>query len=255
MPQARGSQSAYNIYDETTYGADPGSPSADKLYLKSCGLSSAQNKIESETLTGVRTQSRPTAGNIDASGPLVMELGAESIGKLLKHALGQVATTGASPYVHTITLGALPVGFTFEKDYGSNISGSGRFEKFNGCRISSMDVDIPSEGNVLVTFNAQGANSSLQSAALDGTPTDSSHTTFSVASLGTIEEGGSTIATIKAMKFSLNNDLDTDGYVLGAAGVRAELAEGFAMVTGEITAVFDSAALLPKAINSAATSH
>ncbi len=254
MPQATGANTSFAIDDETTYGADPGTPNTRKVYLKSCGLKVSQNKLQPETLTGARTLSKPDNGNVDAVGPLVHEVGAESLGKLLKHAFGAVTTTGAGPYVHTYSIGALPTSFVFEKDHGSAISGTGRYEKFNGCRVASMDVDMPQEGYATITFNVQAAKSTLAGTSIDATPTDNGHTPFSMASLSTIEEGGSAIATVKSIKFSLNNDVDTDGYTLGTGGVRTQLPEGQALVSGELTAVFDSAALLTKAENSTASS-
>lgn len=256
MPQATGRAANFNIYDNDAdnYGQDPGTPSADKLYLKSCGLSVSQAKQKTETLNGNRYHGKPDNANVDAVGPLVAEIGAENIGKLLKHSFGTVNTTGANPYVHTITIGDLPDDFLIEKDFGSAISGAGTVEKFVGCRVASMEIDMPNEGYAMATFNVQAANSSNETAALDGTPTDNGHTAFSVFALGTIEEGGSAIATVKSCKFTLNNDLDTDGYVLGAAGVRTQLPDGEALVSIEFTALFDSAALLTKAENSTATS-
>ena len=253
MPQAQGAQTNFYLYDEDTYGADPTTPDANKIYLKSCGLKVQQNKLQPETLTGSRTQSKPDNGNVDVTGPLVHELGAESVGKLLKHAFGSVATTGTGPYTHTYSIGSLPTGFTLEKDHGAAISGTGRFEKFQGCRVASLDINMPQEGYVELTFNVQGASSTLTSAALDSTPTDNGHTPFSMASLATILEGGSAIATVKELKMTLDNDLDADGYTLGSGGVRTQLPEGKALVSGTLTAVFDSASLLTKAENSTAS--
>jgi len=251
-----GAQATFNIYDNdaSNYGLDPATPSADKLYLKSCGLKVTQAKVSDDTLTGARTQSKPDNDNVDAVGPLVANIGAESIGKLLKHTFGTVGTTGAGPYVHTFTIGALPDDFLIEKDFGAQIAGAGRVEKFVGCRMASMDVDIPQSGYATVTFNVQGANGTNETAALDATPTDNGHTSFTVAAISSIQEGGVDSAVVKSCKFSLNNDLDGDGYVLGSGGVRTELDEGSALVTIELTALFKSAALLTKAENSTATS-
>lgn len=251
-----GSQANFNIYDNdaSNYGKDPATPSATKLYLKSCGLSVTQARLQDDTLTGSRTVNKPDNDNVDAVGALVANIGAESIGKLLKHTFGTVATVGTNPYTHTITIGALPDDFLIEKDFGSQISGSGRVEKFVGCAVASMDVDMPANGYATVTFNVQAANGTNETAALDATPTDSGHTSFTVAAIANIQEGGVDTAVVKTCKFSLNNDLDTDGYVLGSGGIRGELEEGFALVTVELTALFKNAALLTKAENSTASS-
>lgn len=253
MPQARGSQSSYTMGDETAYGQDPGSPAANRIYLLSCGLDAPQSLLQSQTLTSARTQAKPDRGNKNPGGPLVAELHSESVCKLLKHAFGALNSTGTDPYVHTFTIGDLPAGFFFEKNFGANISGN-NIEKYNGCRVGSMELNIPQEGYPSLTFNVVGANMTPASALLDATPYDHGVTPFTSASLSTIEEGGSTIGTVRTLKFTLSNDLDEDGFVLGNGGLRAALVEGFAPVTVEAEALFDSVALRDKALNNTATS-
>ncbi len=345
MPQARGSQAKFYLYDEDTYGQDPGTPAAKRVYLTGCNLATTQNKLEDDTLLNARTRARPDAGNIDGGGSIPMNMAAEDIGPLLKHALGQVATyrpvstqpanitgvtvahaestcptgngtlsftavgtllswqasgdtagagvdvsaggtftlqsgtagaaltvtvaqaslpgtdqsdtiTVVAAYKHVFTIGDLPAGFTFEKDFGANIAGTGRVEKFNGCRIATGTFDFPQEGYCTANFDVKAANSTLQSAALDATPEDNGHTSFSAFRLATLEEGGAAIAKVKSHNYVLNNELDEDGYVQGGSnsGIRVDMSEGFATVTGQITAIFDDATLLTKAINSTASS-
>lgn len=251
MAQARGSQLAVALFDESSYGADPGSPAGKKIYVKGFTGGATQQLLVPETLTSTRVRSQPERGNIDAAFALPVELSAENHGPLLKHALGSVVTTGTGPYVHVITPGALPVGAVIERDFGANISGAGRYEKFNGARIASLDIEIPQSGYITGVFNFLGAKSTLGSAPLDATLDDSGHTPFSAFSAGAVLEGGSNIATIKSCKIKLDNDLDADGYTINPAapGTRGQLPEGFSTVTGEIVAVFDSAALLNKAVS------
>lgn len=255
MPQARGSQAAFSLYEEDVYGQDPAAPAGKKLYLRTFGLQATRNQIDSETLNPDRVRSRPVRGNWDVGGNLEGELSAEAFGTLLKHAIGEVATTdtaGAAPYTHTITPGALPVGLTLEKDHGSAIAGVGRFEKFNGCRIGSLELNFPVEGLVLVTFAVRGAKSALAATALDPALDDPGHTPFSVSALqapGTIEEGGAPIGYLQSARISIDNELDDASFALGGGGVRRALPEGRSTVSGELTALFESAALYQKAID------
>lgn len=254
MPQARGSQTALYLYKETTYKTDPGAPDAKKIYITTNGVKASQARIQSETLTGVRTQSAPLDDVIDITGPVGVEINSESLCFLLEQLFGTVNTTGTNPYTHTFTPGDSPVGFVTEKDYGSNISGAGRFEKLNGCRVASASFDFPSKGKPTASFDIKGAKQTLASSALDGTPTDVGNSSYGAANVATMSEGGSPIATIKQLSFTASNDLDEDGYVLGSSGERVALDEGFFIVTGSFTALFDSAALLTKAVNSTETS-
>lgn len=248
MPQARGSDFSVVGYDEDTYGQDPGTPSGVLLYVTKSGVKSKQNRKDSNTLTSSRGKAKPVAGNIDVGGGLPMEIAPESIGFPLRHTMGALATSGVGPYTHTLTVGDLPIGFTLEHDYGAAISGVGRYEKFNGCRVASARFNCPQEGYPEVTFEIKGANSVLASAPLDATPTDNGHTGFS-AFEASILEGGASIATVTSAEIQISNDLDESAYVVGGAGKRAALPEGQAMISGKIRAMFDSAALLTKAID------
>ena len=338
MAQARGTQLVVALYEETQYGVTPGTPSGQIIPVKSFGLESSQSLFDSETLSSDRARTRPGRGNIDAGGPMVMELGPESMGTILKHAIGQVVTgrsvstqptnvtgveveyassgsatgdgtlsytsattsltwaesgdtagaavdvsgggtftllsnsgesisvvvTAASlpatdksdtnitvsstGYTHTFTIGDLPVGMILEKDHGANISGTGRFEYFNGVKVGAVTFDFPQEGNPTASFTMKGAGSTLAASALDSSLTDNGFTPFSSFTLGTVEEGGATIANITEASLTLDNGLDESSFVLGQRN-RQALTEGFSTVTGQIVALFEDATLLNKAIN------
>jgi len=249
MAQARGTQTTIALYEESAYNTTPGTPDGQKLYVTSFGLSSSQALIDSNTLQANRSRSRPVQGNINASGSIGFELHAESMGTILKHLMGTNADTGIGPYTHTMDLGDLPVGLQFEKDHGSAITGSGRFELFTGFRIGGATFSFPAEGYCTVSIDVMGATSTLDSATIDADATlvDNGCTPFS-SFLGTIEEGGAPIAYVQSAEFRLDNGLDGSSYVIGGAGVKRALPEGFATVTGNITALFESASLLTKAI-------
>lgn len=254
MPQARGIDLVAALYEEATYGVDAGLTVGKKMFLKSFGLRSAQNLIDSETLGGGRARFQPSKGNLDAAGDISAELAAEWMGPLFKHALGVVDTTGAGPYQHVFTIGNLPVGLTLEKDMGSAIAGVGRYERFNGCRVGSLALDFPVEGYASGTFTMKGRTSVLDDAPIDASLQDDGHTPFTTFDATVLEEGGVSIAYVQSARISLDNDLDDSVFVIGGQGLRRALPEGFAAVTGEITALFESAALLEKAIAGTETS-
>lgn len=253
MPQARGTQSVFAIYDETTYATNPGTPAGQKLHLTKTGVKASQPLIRSDTLNADRAVNEPIRGNVDVSDAIEMEIGAESIGKLLKHTMGGVSTTGVGPYAHVLTPAALPVGFIFEKDFGANISGAGRFEYFNGCRIASASFSFPKEGHPKATFTLRGAKQTLAAAALDATLDNYGHTPFS-AFEAAIQEGGAAIATVTEATINVDNDLDGDGYVIGGNGARVQLPEGFCLVTGTVSTLFADVGLFTKAVNNTESS-
>jgi len=246
MPQARGTQTVTALVEETVYKTTPGTPSGQKLYLTANNLQAQQNLLDSNTLTNTREREQPIVGNINVSGSLDFEIGAEWIGTLLKHLMGTNVTTGADPYVHTMELGDLPVGFIIEKDFGSNISGN-RYQFFNGCRAGGCSFDFPQEGFPTGSVQVIGAKETNDATPLDATLDDNGNTPFSAFDAA-IEEGGASIANVTQASINVNNGLDESTFVVGGAGERSALPEGFATVTGSITALFDSTTLLDKAI-------
>lgn len=160
--------------------------------------------------------------------------------------------TVVAAYEHRFTLGDLPTGMTVEKDYGANISGSGRLEKFNGCKVGSMALSFPQEGYPAATFSLKGAGSAAAATSIDASWTDPGHVAFS-SFAAVVKEGGSGIAVLTEANIGLDNGLDESGYTLGS-GTRGQLPEGFATIDGDITAMFDSNTLLNKALTDTETS-
>ena len=248
MAQARGSQSTVALFEEDTYGSDPSVPDGQLVYFSSFGPAKSQNRIDSNVITGDRERVEPFLGNVSVSGSLQTEIAAENIGTLLKHLLGGNTDSGAGPYTHTMVPGDLPTGLTFEVDYGAEISGSGRYVKYNGCKINQGQFEFPTEGACTASFDIVGSQGTPAAAALDATLTDNGHTTFSSFS-ASIEEGGASVANVKSVSLTISNELDQNGYVIGGGGIRNSLPEGFSTVSGSLTAVFDSATLMNKTLN------
>lgn len=247
MPQARGTQTVSALIEEAVYKTTPGTPAGQKLYLTANSVQAQQNRLDSNTLTNSRERDQPIVGNLNVSGALDFELGAEWIGTLLKHCLGNNVTSGVGPYTHTMDIGDLPPGMIIEKDFGANISGN-RYQYFNGCRAASAVWTFPSEGYPTGTVNIIGAKETNDTTPLDATLDDNGNTPFSAFD-ATIEEGGASIAIVQQATINLDNGLDESIFVIDGSAERADLPEGFATVTGSITALFESTTLLDKAIN------
>jgi Phage tail tube protein len=160
--------------------------------------------------------------------------------------------TVVAAYEKEFSPGDLPVGLCVDKDYGSNITGAGRVENLNGVRVGSVTFNFPQKGPMESSFELKGANSSLASAALDATPTDLGHTPFSGFNTR-IQEGGAGLGVLTEGSLQIDNGLDEEGYTIPGTsdtpGVRKSLTEGFAGASGSITAIFQDAALITKAIN------
>ena len=253
MTQARGSDAVVLLFDEDTYGTAPGTPAGTKLYFERFRIQKSRRLIPSNVLGQGRDRSRPARGNINVQGPIDVEIGAEDYGRPMKHLLGGVNTSGADPYSHVLTPADLPVGLHIERDHGSNIGGSARFERIGGCRVASHTIRVPNEGAVTGAFNFVGSDVATNAATLDGSPEDNGHSSFS-SSQCSIEQGGSGLAVATDVALTIDNGLDQSVYTIGGGGVRRALPEGFLSISGTLTALFEDDALLALALAGTETS-
>jgi hypothetical protein len=89
---------------------------------------------------------------------------------LLKHALGQVATSGVGPYTHTLSPElALPAGLTIEKGVGPAAGSDNYSEVFEGCKVNRLTLDVAFGG--LMTWEADIVGETSGGATTRGTPT------------------------------------------------------------------------------------
>lgn len=243
-PQASGSNARYGYQAESVFATNPGSPDLTNLYvLEGESLSEKRGLFKSNVIRSSRNPTRAKRGNRDVSGSIPTELSPFQ-GTILKHLMGANTTTGAGPYVHTMKIGALPVGLTLEKGF-SDIA---QYFLYNGCRINKASFEFGAEGIVPMGLDFIGAKSTVSGTSFDATMTDLGHDPWGMFEC-TILEGGSAIAFVSNVKLDIENQLDGGSYVIGGAGVRRAIPEGATLVSGMVTALFEDMTLLNKAIN------
>ncbi|QDP47078.1 MAG: hypothetical protein Tp1111SUR522732_16 [Prokaryotic dsDNA virus sp.] len=248
MSRIKGTETTSAVYEETVYGVAPDPANGFLLHKTAFTLQKVQPRVQDETILSNRSRSEPMLDNVDVSGALNQNMSAQSLGVLLKHLMGVVNTTGSDPYTHVFTVGQLPVGLMFENDYGSKITGSGRVVRYHGCKIASANFSFPVSGPVTASFNIIGADAAPASAALDETLTDLGHKAFSSFN-ASLTEGGDAFGRATSIELTIDNELDTDGYVIGGQGKRNSLDEGFVTISGTLNAQFANADLMNKALS------
>lgn len=165
---------------------------------------------------------------------------------LMKHLLGAVATTGANPYVHDVTLASpVPTGLTLEAINGTgNGTLTSMAEVFEGCKLASGRLYITAGGLLMVDVEVIGQTSSGLEAA--GTPTyTSGGERIRHNQAGVVQFGGTTVA-INSMAISIERGLERNQEV-GSANT-SEPVESQLDVTVELRTkwqadTFDSAYL------------
>lgn len=123
-----------------------------------------------------------------------------------------------------------------------------QFRTFTGCAMGGLTLNVPS-GNTLVTgeFEVMGMNGAIAATTLDSDSTiDYAGTTGTpfVHLDATFLEGGVAIGYLTGVQVKIDNSL-TVNYAAGSAGARA-ITSGMSLITGQVTAYFESAALFAK---------
>lgn len=255
MSQATGATSRVLGWDESTYNTTPGSPAGTVLHVQNFQLKLDEARDADPTLSGYRGQPRSTAGRRDVSGNVQVSLAPESIGFWLKHLIGTPTTIGTDPYTHTFQpaasgANALPAGMGFEVDYSSRISTPGRFLVYSGCRISKGTFTFPTQGVPSMQLEVKGADLDADnSATLVASPTDPGHAAWGVKQIALEWDDGAQSLCLENLTVTYDNDLDDSQFCVGNGAVRHALPEGFALLTGQGVAFFDTASLMNAALN------
>lgn len=249
MPQAQGRSAIIGYQAESTFGADPGTPTLVKLYFESESLKASRNLITSNVITGTRNPSQPIQGNVEVSGSISTEL-QPYIGTLLKALMGSNTTSGASPYTHVMKVGNALGSFVIEKGFTDLTTPE--YFKYNGCKINKFSLEASPEGFQKISFDFMGTKETASTTSFDATLTDLGKSSFG-GFQAAILEGGGAIANVSKVSLSIENNIEGQ-YVIGGAGLKQSLNAGTVKVSGSIDALFEDMTLLTKAINTTESS-
>jgi len=239
------------IAEEAIWGTTPATPAGYVIPVSGIGGEwYRRNLIDNPELRGNRNPAAPVRGNVVVNGSFQCPLHLDAVGWLLKHGVGVPDSTGTtSPYIHTGKINwsngtenlDLPVGLTVQVGF----TDLGEYHLYDGCRINSLAVNATSEGVCVFDVGVVGQGVTRAATTMDASPT--SYTSSAIDHFAaTIKEGGGATTIVTDVSLTLNNNLDTSMYVVGGAGSLGDLPTGMATVTGSLTALFQSDALLTK---------
>lgn len=243
MPHIRGSAVGIQFVPETTFKT-PGTV-GERMQLVSCGVVPSEERVRSQTLSGLRGLARSVTGARSVAGPIQYELAPEDVGLILKHLIGAPTTSGAGPYTHvfqpaTSGANALPVGFAIQYDYGSGFAGSARYLRLLGNRINQGTFNFTPNGVQTLQLDVIGSDFAQSATDLDSTPVLLGHTNWDKSNLSVVVGGGSPLdLCFASLSLTYGNDLDPENYCISGGGVRDSLPEGFALVSGQGVLLLD----------------
>lgn len=247
--QASGANGVITISGaETTPGQVPAVPAGQILPFDTESLARKTEQTKSNVRRSNRSGSKPILGNRTVDGNIKTELN-PNMARLFTMGFGSVATSGAGAYAHTFKIGdALPY-HTIEKGF-TDLS---KFFRYLGCKCNKFGFELGPSGILPLDMDFMGLDREIQAATFDAAALDLGHNPFEGFE-GSIKEGAAAIGTITSMKWALENNLDGGVYCIGGGGKRYNIPDGITVVSGSVTALFDSDALLQKAIAGDASS-
>jgi hypothetical protein len=115
-------------------------------------------------------------------------------------------------------------------------------ERHLDCKVSSVDLKLPGSGNAKIDLNMVGLDQSTGTSAYFTTPAIESTSGTLVAASGLVVYNGVAVATITDVNLKIDGMEAVANGVVGSV-VRPDVFRGKVMITGSMTAYFDSAAL------------
>jgi hypothetical protein len=191
-----------------------------------------------------------TDGNKAVQGNIVTDFTPEGLEIFLKHLLGKNTSTsknpadatGSNPYTHVFKgyADTFP-GLSIEKCF-TDID---QYFLYKGCLINGMNLNIVQEGFHDVTFDIIGKEEVVStSQTISGAVYRTKDGFNGYQCVVSIDSGSgyATVGNVTGGSLSIQNNIETDGYVLGSA-LRASAAFGRRECTGDFNIFFEDATL------------
>lgn len=251
---ANGSRHSLYMIPEVTYGVTPATPAMLKVRHNSCTLGIDKDTLMSEELRSDRQIADFRMGQNKLGGNIVADCSTDAqFTALMEGALCGTWTT------NVLKAGILRKSFTMLRAFEDlGIAGTDKqFQAIKGCEISGMEIKVVTSKIATATFDVLGQTQAFgltavavagAGATLGNASTNSPMDAFT----GAITEGGSAIAVVTEISLKLDNNMDRR-FVIGSKDtIRPQ--QGRSVVTGSITAYFESSVMLDKFLSESASS-
>ena len=244
MAFAQGSRSRLTYVTETGFGETPSAPDMTILPFNTHSLNLTKEAIESEEIRSDRLTNIQRHGQRQVGGDIAVDFRADDFDPLVESAMFDAFSSSG-----TIKVGTSPKYLTFE-DGALDI---GQYRVFTGCAVDSWSMSIAPNQMVQATFTMVGKDQDpIAQTSIDDSPTSASTNEPFDSFSGTLKEGGSEIAIVTSLDFTLNNSLNPT-FVIGSQNA-PQLEYGRGEVTGTLEVYYEDSSLLGKFLNETETS-
>jgi hypothetical protein len=239
MAFAQGSRSSLSFIAESAFGTTPSTPTFANLPFNTHSLDLTKDRVEGNEIQADRMPRVDRHGNKQAGGSIEVDLRKGDFDGLFESAFLNTYST------NVLKIGTTPKYFSFE-DAANDIA---QFRLFTGMAVSTLNVSIAPNQMVTGTFDLVGKTMTQAgtTASTGGTPTASSTNAPFDSYSGTITDGGSGLAIVTSLDFSLTNSF-APTFVIGSDSAQ-QLEFGRAIVEGTMTVYYEDATLINKFLN------
>jgi hypothetical protein len=240
MAIANGAQHSLHYVAEVTYGTTPATPTWTPIPHTGTTLNMSKDAIESEKLRGDRQVEDFRHGNKTIGGDISSELEYEAFDDILEAVMCGTWDT------NVLKSGTTRRSFTIERKFAD--LATPEFHRHTGVEFNTCAISVAPNQMATATFGIVGKDLSISTSEVGSSTysADSGNTPFD-SFTGSITEGGSSIATVTAIEFTIENGLEPLFSVGSDTTNRPSI--GKSRVTGSLTTYFDSKTLYEKFIN------
>lgn len=233
MAFAQGTRTGLAIVPEVTFGVTPSAPSFITLPYNTHSLNLTKQRLTSEEILPDRMPRIDRHGNKNVGGDITCELRPTDYDTLIESAFFSSFNSSG-----VMKIGTTPSYFSVEES-ANDIT---QFRVYSGLATSTMSLSVAPNQLVTTTFSCVGKGLTQSATALDASPTAASSNQPFDSYSGSISIGGSPVATITSIDFSISNSLGPL-FVVGSDET-PQLEYGRATVEGTVTAFYQDATLL-----------
>ncbi len=227
--------SGWALKKETVYGTAVVTDRAHPLISET--LTRTLNNADSSTLKGgtlLRPRSSWRRSTETGAGSVQTLMYSDGSAFLTEAMLGQIATTGAGPYIHTATLlSALP-------SYSMQVSagpGSTTVKKVEGAVCTGWQLSAAVGANLTLGMDWVYETEVVATAATLAGTYNASQIAYNAVDI--VVTVNSVAYCMDSVSFTGANNLKTDGYCLGTRQIRKPSRTNFADITGEFSMPLD----------------
>ena len=239
MAFAQGSRSSLSFIAESAFGTTPSTPTFANLPFNTHSLDLTKDRVEGNEIQADRMPRVDRHGNKQAGGSIEVDLRNGDYDAFLESAFLNDFSSDV------LKIGTTPKYFSLE-DAANDIA---QFRLFTGMSVSTLNVSIAPNQMVTGTFDLVGKTMTQAgtTASTGGAPTASSTNAPFDSYSGTITDGGSGLAIVTSLDFSLTNSF-APTFVIGSDSAQ-QLEFGRAVVEGTMTVYYEDETLINKFLN------